>query len=83
MSIGANDLLGILGNTSLTSQQQTSDVSDAVANEITFVKQLVSDGAKNLLVLDVPDRQDASVLQGRAMVAYIQPSIGRRVFRPA
>jgi phospholipase/lecithinase/hemolysin len=30
-------------------------VHDSVANEIGFVKQLVADGAKNLLVLDVPD----------------------------
>ena len=27
----------------------------AVANEIAFVKQLAGDGAKNLLVLNVPD----------------------------
>ena len=30
-------------------------MNDAVANEIAFVKQLVADGAKNLLVLNVPD----------------------------
>ena len=30
-------------------------MNDAVANEIGFVKQLVADGAKNLLVLNVPD----------------------------
>jgi phospholipase/lecithinase/hemolysin len=67
VSIGANDLLDILGETSLTSQQQATDVSDAVANEISFVKQLVGDGAKNLLVLDVPDLgKTPSVLQGLA-----------------
>jgi phospholipase/lecithinase/hemolysin len=55
LSIGSNDLLDILGTNGLTAQQQTTDLNDAVANEIGFVKQLVADGAKNLLVLDVPD----------------------------
>ncbi len=55
ISIGANDLFDILSNTSLSTQQQTTDVNDAVANEISFVNHLVSDGAKNLLVMDVPD----------------------------
>jgi phospholipase/lecithinase/hemolysin len=55
LSIGSNDLIDILSDPSLTAQQQTTDVNDAVANEITFVKQLVADGAKNLLVLNVPD----------------------------
>ena len=41
--------------TPLTAQQQTADVNAAVANEIAFVNHLVGDGAKNLLVLDVPD----------------------------
>ncbi len=55
VSIGANDLLGILANSSLTAQQQTADVNAAVANEIGFVRQLIGNGAKTLLVLDVPD----------------------------
>ena len=67
LSIGSNDLLDILANPGLTTQQQTTDVNDAVANEISFVKQLVSDGAKNLLVLDVPDLGKAPyVTQGLA-----------------
>lgn len=55
LSVGGNDLFAILADNSLTAQQQITDVNDAVSNEISFVKQLVSDGAKNLLVLDVPD----------------------------
>lgn len=55
LSIGANDILDILSTPSLTAAQQTTDVNDAVANEISFVNQLVADGAKNLLVLNVPD----------------------------
>nr|WP_294527081.1 SGNH/GDSL hydrolase family protein [uncultured Rhodopila sp.] len=55
LSIGSNDLLDILGTPGLSADQQATDVNDAVANEISFVKSLVSDGAKNLLVLDIPD----------------------------
>ena len=67
LSIGSNDLLDILANPGLTTQQQTTDVNDAVANEISFVKQLVSDGAVNLLVLDVPDLgKTPEVTQGLA-----------------
>ena len=67
LSIGSNDLLDILANPALTTPQQTTDVNDAVANEISFVNQLVSDGAKNLLVLDVPDLgKTPDVTQGLA-----------------
>jgi phospholipase/lecithinase/hemolysin len=59
LSIGANDILDILGNPSLTAAQQTTDVNDAVANEISFVNNLVADGVKNLLVLNVPDLSKA------------------------
>jgi phospholipase/lecithinase/hemolysin len=55
LSIGANDILDILNDPSLSTQQQTTDVSDAVANEMTFLEGLVSDGAKDFLVMDVPD----------------------------
>jgi phospholipase/lecithinase/hemolysin len=65
LSIGSNDLLDILGNTGLTAQQQAVDVSDAVANEISFVKQLVAGGTRYLLVLDVPDLGKApAITQG-------------------
>ena len=55
VSIGANDLLGILANTGLTAAQQTADVNAAVSNEVAFVQQLVGASAKTLLVLNVPD----------------------------
>ena len=55
VSIGANDLFGILGDASLSAQQQTADVNAAVANEVSFVQQLIGGGAKTLLVLNVPD----------------------------
>jgi phospholipase/lecithinase/hemolysin len=55
LSIGSNDVLDILDDTSLSTQQQTTDVNDAVANEISGIDDLIDDGAKNLLVLDIPD----------------------------
>ena len=55
ISIGANDVLAILGATGLTAQQQATDVADAVANELGFVASLAAAGAKNLIVMNVPD----------------------------
>jgi phospholipase/lecithinase/hemolysin len=55
LSVGANDIDDILATPTLTVQQQTTDVDAAVANEISFVSHLIDDGARNLLVLDVPD----------------------------
>lgn len=55
LSIGANDLDNILADTGLSAAQQATDVTAAVANEIGFIKSLISLGAKNLLVLNVPD----------------------------
>lgn len=55
VSIGANDLLDILADPTLTQTQQATDVAAAVTNEISFVRSLVADGAKNVLVLNVPD----------------------------
>jgi phospholipase/lecithinase/hemolysin len=53
--IGANDVLDIANNTSLTPPQQQADVQDAVNNEMSVIGGLVAHGAQNLLVLNVPD----------------------------
>lgn len=55
LSVGGNDLFDILSNSSLTPAQQSTDVADAVDNEIAFVKDLIGDGAANLLIMNVPD----------------------------
>jgi len=55
VSIGSIDVLDVLSSSGLSAQQQSNDVNDAVSNEVSFVNQLVSDGATKLLVLDVPD----------------------------
>ncbi len=67
LSIGANDLLDILADPTLTPQQQTTDVNTAVANEIAFVSRLVTGGAKTFVVLNVPDLgKTPNVMSGKA-----------------
>lgn len=58
ISIGGNDIFDILSNTGLSAAQQAIDVTDAVNNEYSDILQLASDGAKNLLVFNVPDLGD-------------------------
>jgi phospholipase/lecithinase/hemolysin len=53
--IGANDLSAILDTPGLTKTQIKADVTAAIGNVSTFVEGLAADGAKNLLLLTVPD----------------------------
>ncbi len=53
--IGSNDVLDIANDSSLTPDQQQADVGAAVQNEMSVINGLVSHGAQNLLVLNVPD----------------------------
>ena len=67
LSIGANDILDILAQPTLTAAQQTADIAAAVGNEIGFIQGLASYGAKTLLVLDVPDLgKTPTVMDGAA-----------------
>jgi phospholipase/lecithinase/hemolysin len=54
MWIGSNDVLDI-ANSSLTPAQQQANIGAAVSNEVAVIDGLVSRGAQNLLVLNVPD----------------------------
>jgi phospholipase/lecithinase/hemolysin len=54
LSIGGNDIFDILANTSLTSAQQATDVTDAVNNEISDISTMYGDGMRNIAVLNVP-----------------------------
>jgi phospholipase/lecithinase/hemolysin len=74
LSIGSNDVLDILSNPGLTAAQQATDVSAAVSNEVSFIKQLVSGGAKNLLVLNVPDLGKAPDITSGAVNGSNTPS---------
>ena len=55
MWIGANDVLDIANNSSLTPAQQQSEVAAAVSNEVSVIAGLAAHGAQNFLVLNVPD----------------------------
>jgi phospholipase/lecithinase/hemolysin len=51
---GSNDVLDIANSTETPVQQQAS-VQQAVTNETSFISGLVAHGAKDLVVMDVPD----------------------------
>jgi len=51
---GSNDVLTIADST-LTPEQQQAAVNQAVTNETNFVNSLIAHGAKNILVMGVPD----------------------------
>jgi phospholipase/lecithinase/hemolysin len=53
--IGSNDVLDIANDASLSPAQQQADVAAAVTNEVSVIDALVGRGARNFLVLDVPD----------------------------
>lgn len=55
LSIGGNDIFSILADTSLSTAQQARDVTAAVNNEYDAVTRLANDGARNLVVFNVPD----------------------------
>ena len=51
---GSNDVLAI-ANSAETAAQQTASVQQSVNNEVQFIGGLVADGAKDLVVMGVPD----------------------------
>jgi phospholipase/lecithinase/hemolysin len=51
---GSNDVLDVANSTETPAQQQAS-IQQAVSNEAGFISGLVAHGAKNLVVMDVPD----------------------------
>ena len=51
---GSNDVLGIANSTETPAQQQAS-VQQAVTNETNMIAGLIAHGAKNLVVLNLPD----------------------------
>lgn len=53
--IGANDLFSILGTPGISAATAMADANAAVSNVVTFVSGLAADGAKNLLLVTVPN----------------------------
>jgi phospholipase/lecithinase/hemolysin len=52
---GSNDVLQAIGAFSANPRQAVADVLTAANNEAAFVRELAADGAKNVLVANVPD----------------------------
>ena len=76
LSIGSNDLLSILADTTLTQPQQAADLQAAVTNEVSFVRSLVTAGAKNVLVLGVPDLGKTPEVTSGAVIGATSPTPG-------
>jgi phospholipase/lecithinase/hemolysin len=55
MWIGSNDVLEVIGNKTLTPEQQSADIQAAVNNEVGALTTLSQHGARNFMVLNVPD----------------------------
>lgn len=53
--IGSNDLFDILAAPNLTLNQRKAAANEAVANVVAFAGAIAANGARQLLVLDVPD----------------------------
>jgi phospholipase/lecithinase/hemolysin len=73
--IGSNDVLTIANNTSLTSAQQVADVKVAVANEVSGIEALAARGAKDFVVLNVPDLGKTPYEEARPIVAPTATSL--------
>jgi phospholipase/lecithinase/hemolysin len=54
--IGANDVPAIESTPSMTAAAAVADITQAVTNEVNFISGLAQLGAKNLMVLNVPDQ---------------------------
>ena len=52
LSIGGNDVIGAI---SAAPNVALNDINVAVADEVRFIKALIADGARNFLVMNVPD----------------------------
>jgi phospholipase/lecithinase/hemolysin len=55
LTIGANDLLDAIPVYATDPGSAIADVQAAVGNEISFISSLADDGAKNFLIMNVPD----------------------------
>src|SRR4051812_14643619 len=62
---GSNDVLTI-ANSTQTPEQQQATVHQAVVNETNFINGLIAHGARNLVVLDIPDLAKTPYEQARS-----------------
>ena len=69
LSIGANDLLDAIPVFASNPAGAEADIQAAVNNEVTFLQGLALDGARNFLILNVPDLGKTPDEAGNAAVA--------------
>jgi phospholipase/lecithinase/hemolysin len=69
LSIGANDTIDAIPEYAKSPTLALKDVSTAVSNEVGFVKDLAADGARNFVILNVPDLGKTPEESGAAATA--------------
>jgi phospholipase/lecithinase/hemolysin len=69
LSIGANDAIDAIGEYATNQTVATQDITTAVSNELTFISELALDGAKNFVIMNVPDLGKTPEEAGDAAVA--------------
>lgn len=83
LSIGGNDLIAILSDTSLTPTQQAAAISTAVSNETTFLTGLAALGARHILVMNVPDLSNVPEVKALGPLAQEEASLATSTFNNA
>lgn len=69
VSIGANDVIDAIAAYAKDPSGALTDVTQAVGNEIAFIKDLAAEGAKNFLIMNVPDLGKTPEEAGNASTA--------------
>jgi phospholipase/lecithinase/hemolysin len=69
LSIGGNDVIDAISAYANNPNGATTDIQQAVNNESTFINDLALDGAKNFVILNVPDLGKTPEEKGNAAVA--------------
>ncbi len=69
LSIGGNDVIDAISAYANNPNGATTDISQAVSNETSFVSDLVLDGARNFVILNVPDLGKTPQERGDSAVA--------------
>jgi phospholipase/lecithinase/hemolysin len=69
LSIGANDVIDAISDYAKDPSAATTDIQQAVNNEISFISDLAALGAKNFVILDVPDLGKTPEEAGEAATA--------------
>jgi phospholipase/lecithinase/hemolysin len=69
LSIGGNDVIDAISAWASNPANALYDMKDAIGNEINFVQSLANDGARNFVILNVPDLGKTPQEAGNAAIA--------------